>query len=243
MANDALLTLQQDIRYRLLGDSYFDDIPVITETMADADVQVEKALALGSVTKGNVCGACVLVMPSTANAERWNTTRAVLNTSMIVRVLENVGINQKTEIGTGKAASSISERVLKVLYGYQYSPTSMLLPDSPCIAAVDDALAPVAYEVRLRCDLVIGSGDSKVSMPSDNHEHDGDLYYVTLACATTDAIIYYTTDETYPGPDNETAQTYTERVLATTGDVIRACAYRDGYIPSDCLYLSVTIAT
>lgn len=240
MANDALLTLQQDIRYRLLGDSYFDDIPVITETMADADVQVEKALALGSVTKGNVCGACVLVMPSTANAERWNTTRAVLNTSMIVRVLENVGINQKTEIGTGKAASSISERILKVLYGYQYSPTSILLPDSPCIAAVDDALAPVAYEVRLRCELVIGSEDTKVLMPTATGADESGNYYVTLACSTSDAAIYYTTDDTYPAPDNDTAIVYSAKFTATNGDTIRACAYRDGYIPSDCLYYIVT---
>lgn len=65
---------------------------------------------------------------------------------------------------------------------------------------------------------------------------------ITLTCATAGASIYYTTDGTYPTPDNGTlyAAPFNAPELGTT---IRAAGYKTGLNPGDCLEFTLVDLT
>jgi predicted alpha-1,2-mannosidase len=75
------------------------------------------------------------------------------------------------------------------------------------------------------------TGSPKVSIPYINQDVSMfvDKVEVTLASATPDATIYYTTDGSEPG---ETSTRYTSPILLTSSQPIKAKAYKKGYAPS-----------
>lgn len=62
---------------------------------------------------------------------------------------------------------------------------------------------------------------------------------IALNCATSGAAIYYTTDGTYPTPENGTLYSapFTE---PDDGTLVRAAAYKAGLNPGDCLEFTIT---
>lgn len=56
---------------------------------------------------------------------------------------------------------------------------------------------------------------------------------ISISSATPGAAIYFTTDGSEPSPDNDGAQLYTEPVVVAQSTVLRAAAFRDGYLPTD----------
>jgi len=64
---------------------------------------------------------------------------------------------------------------------------------------------------------------------------------VTITCASPDAVIYYTTDQSEPSEDNGTV--YTAPLHLTVPTTIKACAYKDGMLPSLVATAVYTIGT
>lgn len=62
---------------------------------------------------------------------------------------------------------------------------------------------------------------------------------LTLTCATAGASIYYTTDGSYPEPENGTLYS-APFAMPDTGTLVRAAAYKTGLNPGDCLEFTIT---
>jgi hypothetical protein len=64
---------------------------------------------------------------------------------------------------------------------------------------------------------------------------------ITLTCATVGASIYYTTDESFPGPSNPAATLYTVALAPVDGQVLRAAAYAPDYLGSHVTQATITV--
>ena len=77
---------------------------------------------------------------------------------------------------------------------------------------------------------------SQVAAPTMT-EHAGT---VTLACTTTGAAIYYTTDGSYPGSGSTTATLYSVPFILTTACTLRSAAQKDGWQASNLVEANYT---
>jgi len=150
-------------------------------------------------------------------------------------ILEDPITNLGPETGTQKAADQVAQRCLEVLHGYQIEGFGEMFADNAAMQAAQDFEPLRAYRVRLRVRMPRNQ-DTRVAQPTVS-ENDGEI---TLACATTDARIFYTTDNSFPGPSNPGATEYTAPFAADVGTSIRCAAYYEGLPPSHVYHATVT---
>lgn len=77
-----------------------------------------------------------------------------------------------------------------------------------------------------------------VTTPSISEEYANNQTTVTIACGNSKAVVYYTTDGTEP---TSASTVYTEPIVMTSAETVKAIAYADGYLPSAVATLTVTI--
>jgi len=77
-----------------------------------------------------------------------------------------------------------------------------------------------------------------VTTPSITEEYANKQTTVAIACGNSKAVVYYTTDGTEP---TSASTVYTEPLVMTSADTVKAIAYADGYLPSAVATLIVTI--
>ena len=66
---------------------------------------------------------------------------------------------------------------------------------------------------------------------------------ITLTCATSGAAVYYTTDESFPGPGNDEALLYsTPFTLASGTHLLRVAGHKAGSACSDAVMAELTVA-
>src|SRR5688572_9309228 len=94
---------QEDLRFLLLSDDLFSDIPVITEDDGNIEAMMNKALGFLTETDGK-CGACVIVQQPTGDDEMVGITMGPLDLFWTFLVLEQREMNRNETTGTGKKA-------------------------------------------------------------------------------------------------------------------------------------------
>ncbi len=150
-------------------------------------------------------------------------------------VLEDPITNYGPETGTQLPAHQVSQRILEVLHGYQIEGFGQMFADTRAMQSAQDFEPLRAYRVNLRIRMP-RLQDARVATPTITEDNGS----ITLACATTNARIFYTTDSTFPGICNPGATEYTEPFNAEVGDVIHAAAYYEGQPPSHVIKATVT---
>lgn len=231
-----LRDLQEDLRWPLLADEFFSDVGVIDFRTAELETEVERALSVVT-EKNSKCGAGVVVMPVTATDQfRDASARHPLRVTITYLVLEVPVINMGAA-GTKKSALSICERIRQVMKHYELGGlASPLVPADPTFQAVDDPIAPVAWEVRFEC---YAGTDQMIDKPARvNVEVDDITGTATLSCSTPDVSIYFTLDGSYPFTSdlnpNPAAVLYGGGPIALEGEwTLRTAAFKAGHIPGD----------
>ncbi len=226
-----LSAIQVEIAARLAADEYFADITVLEEH--DKEILPKLKAALGCLTaKAGKTGAYVLVAgaePDVSNPDGGMIDRAALGVSTIEMPLINKG-----STGTGKNALDIAVRVVHVLNLYRPEGLAQtLVCDTPTIRptrAPSDA--SIAYRVRFRIAPQIDA-PAKVALPSISPADAVHPQTVSIACATSGAAIYYTTDDSHPAAGNAKATLYSVPFSVTSACAIRAIGYKSGMIASD----------
>ena len=243
MANETLLAdIKADLASRLAADAYFSDIVVVTDRQGDIASKITRALSAIS-GKGGKCGVAAIVMQPVGKVVSGNVPIPTMELELAIRVVENVVINLGAT-GTQKDASSIARRIVDVLHLYTAAGLCDLLqPKSPTIIPVEDPLASVAYEVQFtarenqRGTRFDAFKCAQVSMAAAGSALP---YTITLACGTSGASIYYTTDGTYPSASNTTATLYATPFTITTACTLRAGAVKTNLIASDVAYAVIS---
>lgn len=230
--DDLIDQLRDDLAARLRADEILAGIEVVTERSGDPLEQAAVSLGLMAGSPGRR-GLCLVVLQMSARPETVEIPNPVLILQPIIRVLENPVLNE-----TGMTSLTVARRVLQVLHHYQPAGlASCLVADSPAIIAAEDALAPLAYDTAFRC----MEGDSEAVQrvpapaiwPEEGVPTSDAPISVTIGCEDPSATILYTADGTPPYRGNGSAIQYAGPFNVDGPCLIRAAAWRTGYITSD----------
>ena len=245
---NSLSDFQEDLRWPLLADPYFVDVPVIDFRKSEVETEIQRSL--GTVTtRSGKCGACVVVMPMSIVDEFTDASAAhPLRCKITFLVLEVPILNMNATQGTGKSALSICERIRQVMKHRIFGGFSnCLTPADPTFQAVEDPIAPVAWEAHFETfvgvDQAVDLHFQRVDTPQV--VYDDILGQLTLSCPNTpDPTIYYTLDGSYPYTSaldpNPSAVLYTGPITMTGEWVLRAAGYADGWLPSNVAFIRST---
>ena len=234
MIPDYFQQLQDDVWGVLTNDAGFTFVPVYrvrTPLERDAEgeavvgrsnmieEQIEQALG-GMAFKGGKCGIVAIVMLPDVQAVSADSRGPARQFTIMVRIIEDRLFNE-SETGTGITSARLAlhtvqllqQRNLLGLHGVSVDPTKMLeeinLPDDR-----------KAWEVRVKVSLSpIPLG--RVARPLITKDGND----ITITCSTPDAVIYYTTDGSWPGPANAASVVYENFINATTLTTLRVVAY------------------
>lgn len=225
--------LQADLVGRIEADAMFTTITVLDERkgLTESDVQ----MAISSMTaKGGRSGVATIVLAPTADDEMPDAVLGPLTWSVTLLVIEDPLVNTDATTGTGYAAMTVARRLHRILKHYRAAGlVHAMVPGRPCISPAKTDFAPVAVEVKFKCQEADAGREYKVGLPTISPAGGTVPQTVTLACATAGAGIYYTLDGTHPHSGNTTATLYTVPFSISTAKVLRVAAFKTGFVGSD----------
>lgn len=204
-----------------------DDGSAITAPMIQQSI--EDALGGNMKRNGKAGGAIVILMPreSTVEHMQFGTTTA-MQVEIIVRVVENILINNDPSQGSGLSAEAMAELVRSDLHGAGFAGLVLKGDEAngkyPVIVEDENLLV---YEVKFTGQ--IKRPNLPRVLPVEASFGGGHL---ALRTDTPNASIYYTTDGTWPHPDDG-ATLYTGAITITEETTVLAMAYKDGHSPGN----------
>lgn len=226
-----LYRLQNFCAHALLCTERLASVNIVTrDELLQPEAQArlpDKTLAaevLGYITiRNGRKGACVIVETPEITGKYPSAPGQTGDIEIEFLILEDPMMNSAATSGTLVHADVIGEIILDVgkhwvVDGYG------IFTHPPNAWRRADEWSPVrAIRVRLRTTAPLGQ--SNRVEPVSVTIADG---AATLACATTDAEIYYTLDETFPGRSNPAAILFSAPVAVESGDTLLAAAYLPG---------------
>lgn len=143
-------------------------------------------------------------------------------------VLEEPNLNMAAETGTQMSAEEVAKFIVDSTHQWVVEGSGILTAVRKTIEPVEEYDGLVAYRVKLQCQALrstkVRCAPVTVTEASLN---------VTLACATEGAAIYYTLDESFPGPSNTDAILYSGAFDMEANQVLLVAAYKSGYLRSN----------
>lgn len=218
LSNDEGFAFVPVYRARTPLEKDSDGEPVVGRS-AMIEEQIEQALG-GMAFKAGKCGIVAIVMLPDVQAVSAQSLGPAMEFTIIVRIIEDRLFNE-AETGTGISSARLALHTVQLLnhrsvlglHGLAVDPQKMLEE----ISLPDDRKA---HEVRLKVSLSPPLLP-RVAKPVIVQE-GGDI---TITCSTPDAVIYYTTDGSWPGPANQVAVIYDTYLDAGTVQRLRVAAY------------------
>jgi hypothetical protein len=112
--------LQDAVKARLAGASYFVDIPIVTEDAGDVETAVTTALARGAVAANPLTptkvGVAILVLTPRASGVETTRTHLLTDTTVRVAVFEQGVVNRSTT-GIQKPALDVLWNLVCLIQG------------------------------------------------------------------------------------------------------------------------------
>lgn len=248
-AMDALQQLQLDVMSRLTADTNFQFVQTVNarprseEDAVLIQTKIDQALA-GMVryiarTAGQTdaeweaaceasgkSGLCIAVlMPEVELPQTGLPGPALIEVVMTVRVTENPLINMDDANGTKITAEDGAVKVLQALHHWSPNGSQSFVGDKKPLRPLEGE-GKVIYDVVTRMMLPLAIPEkcaNPVITISGNN--------VEIACATSGAAIYYTTNGTLPTPTSGTL--YSDNFEPGDVTLIRAVATKSGLATSD----------
>jgi len=233
----SLQRFQLDLAARLEASAFFANIPVLVfrprAALTAAEVQDRINSALGAITALNgKAGLCATVLMPLLNTEKQELPGPYMHLRCTIRVQENVMVNMGPN-GTRIACEDAAIAVAQTLHLWTPGGTAGIIrAATETIRPNTDIKEMVTYEVQVESDLDF-QGIAKTAQPFITINDA----QVSIACADTDAAIYYTIDGSMPWPGNDTypstATLYTVPFTAAEDTLVRAAAYNPALLGSD----------
>ncbi len=214
--------LQEFLTQSLLANAALENVNIKSWRKLRLESEVDLS-TLWLTPRNGRSGAGILVeMPEfTVPHPNLPGPEALLNCP--IAILEEPNINLTPGIGTMLSAEEIAQLILEILHDYQLEGFSTLYAKGNAIVPADEFQGVVAYRVTVQLRLP-REQTARVATPTAT-EAGGNI---TLACATADAEIYFTLDDSFPGSGNPVATRYTDTFAAEVGQVLRCAAYKPG---------------
>jgi Chitobiase/beta-hexosaminidase C-terminal domain len=222
-----LSQLQQQCADRLQSDPLFAHVPVLTERIKDIESEISRALGPLNDQNGKTGLVAILLTP-TASVNFENVFGPFFDDiKIVVRIIENVPINQDANTGTNIPAAEAAEKVCALLHHFQPdNANGPVTAQKPGITLGNDP-NHLSYDCRFKT-----SGGLTAVLPQAAAPVITDTGgSVSIACATTGAAIFYTLDGKNPAPRNGTL--YTAPFSPGNGVVLKTRAWLAGYLTSE----------
>lgn len=233
----------------LMSDDLFNDITVITEDEGNIERQMDKALGIIE-QKDSKAGICVIIQQPTGSDDMPGVLFPPLVLDWTILILEHRERNRNTDKdGTGKKAWTVARRIHRILKAHRAGGlTQTFNMRKPCITPyaaareLNNVYVPlVGYSVKFFGQEADSGSYTKVANPTISASSittttgtmvgtAGDT--VTLACSTSGASIYYTTDLSHPCEQNTAATPYSAPFTVPAG-TLRVRAHKPGSVGSD----------
>lgn len=234
MSRNPIAGIQEDFEGRLLAEPYFSDVAIIQQRRA---LTVDEISGQLGVLKGRASkvGACVIVKLPVLDVVDPNVPGPRTSPVQQLLIIEHPTHNASAQ-GTGKSAEQLAIAALQLFHHFvPYGVTQVFVGDQNAIVP-DESLPGLRAYVVTFTSFVQLAVPSKVIRPTITIDTN-----VTLACATSGAAIYYTTDESYPSASNTAATLYSAPFTTpASGTVIRVAGEKTGSQQSDIAQQSVT---
>lgn len=245
-AIDVIDLLPFELQARLENDDYFADIPVVVAEEGNIKAELARKQAV-MTTKSGKRGVAVIVLQVVADDDIPNLAFGPMTLMPAFQVVENLELNRDAN-GTGKSARKVSRRIRDVVKGFGAAGlVTDMKAGKPCIEPVPlvKELGELvkAYQVNFRCLEVPQQGLAQAQMPVCAAVA-GPTPQFEITSPTDAARIYWTSDDSYPGPQNPGAKVYESPIAIPDGGItVRACAYAQGLVASRVQRQTITIET
>jgi hypothetical protein len=221
-----LTSLQQQCADRLLADPFFANVPVLTERIRDIESEIVRAL--GPLNEqGGKTGLVAILLTPTANVNFENLFGPFFDDiRIVVRIIENVPINQDANTGTNIPAADAAEKICGLLHHFQPdSANGPILAQKPGITLGNDP-NHLSYDCRFKTSGGLTAVPPQAATPVIAKTSG----VITLTCATAGAAVFYTLDGSNPMPRNGTF--YTTPFTLAGGQILNTRAFLAGYLTS-----------
>jgi hypothetical protein len=221
-----LTSLQQQCADRLLADPFFANVPVLTERIRD--IESEITAALGPLNgQGGKTGLVAIILTPTASVNFENVFGPFFDDiKIVVRIVENVPVNQDPDTGTNISAADAAEKICALLHHFQPdSATGPVLAQRPGITLANDPNY-LSYDCRFKTAGGLTSVPPQVATPVLAKNSGA----VTLTCDTPGAAMFYTLDASNPMPRN--GAFYTAPFTPAPAQTLNVRAFLAGYLTS-----------
>lgn len=236
---------QVDVHGRIAAGSYFSDIPVFLVRprgqlgFAEIQQQVDAALA-GVVRKAGKSGAAVQVLMPVADGTDFDAPGARFVPAITVRVQELVIPNMGPS-GTQKPCEEIALNVAQLVHHFNPG-RGYVFTIAQNFWTPRDTFAP-----KLTIDLAFDhqggiAAPDKVARPTIAAASFVTGQNLTLACVTTGAAIFYTTDGSYPSSNNPDSTRYQSAFSLASACTLRFAAEKSGKVQSDVVQQAISAA-
>ncbi len=219
--------LQQDWFYKLLSEPALRRINIVQLRSEVIAGRVDFKLLTKTAREGRLgCGAVIEMPTLTVPDPAAPYPDGVLELSVLVAEFPTLNLNATT--GTLLQAEHVCGLIKDVGHRFFMRDVGEFYISQKAIDPAEFEPGHVAYRVsfNFRHTAAPMTRVAGVAMT----ETDG---LITLSCATADAEIFYTLNDTFPGRGNTAASRYTEPFQVETGTVIRTAAYKADCVGSD----------
>jgi Chitobiase/beta-hexosaminidase C-terminal domain len=222
-----LSSIQQQCANQLQADPLFAYVPVFTERIKDIQSEINQALGPLNGQSGKT-GLVILMLTPTADVRHENVFGPFFDEiKIVVRVIENVTVNQDPSTGTNVAAADAAEKICSLLHLFQpASANGPVTAHRPTVVLAHDP-NNLSYD----CHFKTCGGLMAVSPQAATPIITANAGQMTLTCATAGAAVFYTLDGSNPSPRNGTF--YTAPFTPGTGLTLKTRAWLAGYLASE----------
>lgn len=226
-----LKLIQEDCFARVTASADFATVGLILarKAVTEQEVQQRKGVLAG---RGGKVGTCLIVEMPTVRVDAPNVPGPSTSVEQSFLVLEHPEINSGST-GSGISAEQLAIDCLQLFHHFiPYGITQVLV-------AAPDAIVPdftfknlVGYRVTVATEIALRKR-AKVQLPTISPKSGAAPIELTLACGTSGATIYFTTDNSYPSSQNENATEYTEPFTLSAAATVRVAAEKTDMQQSD----------
>ncbi len=235
-----LVRAQETLTYLLASTESLKNVTVKSYRRMRLANEIDFRVLITSQRNGRA-GAGILVAMPVADAMHTNVSGPVMDWTFPVVFIEEPIVNLDPIAGTLIDAETGAQLLMDALHLFSDEWVGTFYVKGRAMEQEKEYTFPgcLAYRVSLGLSAGKNVQTERVSMLQISVASG----LATITSATSDAVIKFTLDETFPASDeggNPSSFLYTAPITVEAGDVIRAIGYKSGMISSACRRYVVT---